>query len=569
MKLFGFIMPLAMLHVCDAFNYDTPTQWKGNKQLAIKTCTTGMEKIVAESENRLKSQMDSLINWLEKCVAEPLGFIRNKDNSAWSYVPSFGATEKCDLTGEFCKLGEEVFTNYLMDVAGKVAEKFFKTFSNWEETKSNPNHIFGADWKVLCGKLLDISAARHIYYISILYELSNKAISTCEERNKKYLVPDDYCYPVNYGSLTCTSDEDVGLIGPKAGILVKKFNNYFEEKFNGISSEKVMDTNVYAYSLEYAMPQKFEFQGEKGKQYKEAMENNEKTREWKVEDIVVALYKVKKYDESKFTVLQKQFKDELTSKELKDSFDRKIKALESLSQFFNIGTSEEENLQSYSYLTNSLAYSDTKVENLDRNMKLVLYSLLYAAEAYHSRGTLRVVVGSMQMEKENGVITDRLDTFDFWASMIENWGDSLKVFYNCGGVNLPLSGEGAGKCWLKMSKYMYRFLYSMAKLYHDGNVESSKLLNVDNDKALGLMKSWLEDFKKKGASKIPDSYVSQTQQNTLETGISGHSAKNWRGEFAKSFGCDINGKFSDCIDVINKVVGEYNTKLISYANKKF
>ena len=48
----------------------------------------------------------------------------------------------------------------------------------------------------------------------------------------------------------------MGLIGHTSGILTGAFNEYFREKFNK-PSEEVFDTNVYAYTLEYAMPELF------------------------------------------------------------------------------------------------------------------------------------------------------------------------------------------------------------------------------------------------------------------------------------------------------------------------
>ena len=49
----------------------------------------------------------------------------------------------------------------------------------------------------------------------------------------------------------------MGLIGHTSGILTGAFNEYFRQKFNNKSSEEVFDTNVYAYTLEYAMPELF------------------------------------------------------------------------------------------------------------------------------------------------------------------------------------------------------------------------------------------------------------------------------------------------------------------------
>ena len=102
----------------------------------------------------------------------------------------------------------------------------------------------------------------------------------------------EYCHPVNYGSLDCTSDEDIGLIGKKAGILVKAFNKYFDKTFEK-TSEQIMDTNVYAYSVEYAVPSLFIFRGDESKSYQENMLEKDSTQEYKIQDITVALYKIK------------------------------------------------------------------------------------------------------------------------------------------------------------------------------------------------------------------------------------------------------------------------------------
>ncbi len=74
---------------------------------------------------------------------------------------------------------------------------------------------------------------------------------------------------------------------------------------------------------------------------------------------------------------------------------------------------------------------------------------LYAAGAYHTRGALRHVVGGMQMETSGS-----LSTNDLWVSMIENWGDANKVFNHCQHGTLE-------KCFLKMSKYMWRTFNAM------------------------------------------------------------------------------------------------------------
>ena len=403
---------------CLSFYYNVPVNFEQPGNTAKTTCENGKNQIMSEDGEHLRQRMKSLVNWLRKCVAEPLGFVERQDNQAWKYVPSFGPNEICTLTtNKKCYLGEDEFKNYLTEVAAKVAEKIFKTFDSWDETKKDTYHKLGNDKKSTCQNLLYISAARHVYLISILYQLSiqennGKKILTCQteelKKDTKYVIPSEmeYCYPVNYGSLDCTSDEDVGLIGKKAGILVKAFNEYFDKTFEK-TSEQIMDTNVYAYSLEYAMPSLFIFQGDEDKSYQENMLKKDSTQEYKIQDITVALYKIKKYDEVMFDGFKMQFNDFVL--QLKTIFDRRMEVLEALTNFYPL--SEKGVVESYSFFTNALANSVQTTEQLDRNMRIVLYSLLYASEGYHSRGALRVVVGSMQMEKI--FITKTLDVFDF------------------------------------------------------------------------------------------------------------------------------------------------------------
>ena len=45
-------------------------------------------------------------------------------------------------------------------------------------------------------------------------------------------------------------------------------------------------------------------------------------------------------------------------------------------------------------------------------------ALIYAAEAYHTRGAIRHVVGGMQLKSIGGQNNNALSTHDLWVSMI-------------------------------------------------------------------------------------------------------------------------------------------------------
>ena len=160
-------------------------------------------------------------------------------------------------------------------LAAKFAEHFFMVNDNWGNTVK--------EWKDKQGgkELLFITAARYLYVTFLLYEESRpqdkkgyyvksskgrvkrcKTIITRRDAGnrpielKNYEIPSYSCYPTPYGSSTATSDYDVGLIGPKSGELLANFNDKFAKQFKK-SSEEVFDTNIYAYTLEYAMPSIF------------------------------------------------------------------------------------------------------------------------------------------------------------------------------------------------------------------------------------------------------------------------------------------------------------------------
>ena len=86
----------------------------------------------------------------------------------------------------------------------------------------------------------------------------------------------------------------------------------------------------------------------------------------------------------------------------------------------------------------------------------VVKALLYAAEAYHTRGAIRHVVQGMQMKAiERGEFNTPLLTYDLWVSMIENWGDANKEYAHCG-PNVLIAA-----CLNKMSKYLWRMFNAM------------------------------------------------------------------------------------------------------------
>lgn len=162
----------------------------------------------------------------------------------------------------------------------KAQEFFTQTKDNdWDRSKKTGT----------CINLFYITAARYLVVTYILYEQSGTRLTACQEVRDDYgklislVIPDSgVCFPKPYGSATCKSDYDVGLIGKDAGFLTKKLNDFFEIAF-GKPSELVFDTNFYAFTLEFAMPSIFGF-----------------AVNFKMQELASAYYKVFKYNKGFF-----------------------------------------------------------------------------------------------------------------------------------------------------------------------------------------------------------------------------------------------------------------------------
>ena len=137
----------------------------------------------------------------------------------------------------------------------------------------------------------------------ILYERSGFKLVPCATTvDEKIVNPDSgVCYPAPpYGSATCTSDYDVGLVGKNSGYLTETFNKYFKDEF-GKPSELVFDTNVYAFTLEFAMPFNFD---KLPAYFAEEVVQNEQTINFKMQEVASAYFKVFKYNPNFFNILK-------------------------------------------------------------------------------------------------------------------------------------------------------------------------------------------------------------------------------------------------------------------------
>ena len=114
----------------------------------------------------------------------------------------------------------------------------------------------------------------------------------------------------------------------KAGELTENFNVYFEGiGVFGKPSELVFDVNVYAFTLEYAMP--FNFVG-LPQEFANNIAQKERTIASKMQELASAYVKVFKYNETFFTDMKNGALNAITSPEYKVELVNQLSFFEKL-----------------------------------------------------------------------------------------------------------------------------------------------------------------------------------------------------------------------------------------------
>jgi hypothetical protein len=181
-------------------------------------------------------------------------------------------------------------------------------------------------------------------------------------------------------------------------------------------------------------------------------------------------------------------------------------------------------------------------------------ALVYAAEAYHTRGAMRHVVGDLQMH--SAVVKDTTTVMDYWVSMIENWADANKEYEHCSELKVEA-------CLLKMSKYLRRTFHAMKSIYKI----LSRIPNPGN--ALKAVKLAPEYSLQPGTDPeiITLDWVSRHRGSKDEIPDFPNNIK----PFLQSVGCDkqaANVALSfDCMKSIQSKVMAYNNILVSATAK--
>ncbi|KAL9980148.1 hypothetical protein ACROYT_G008696 [Oculina patagonica] len=428
--------------------------------------------------------------------------------------------------------------------AANRVKKFFDRNSDWKKTKKSPTFRT----KDSCTNLLYITAARYLLVTHILYEESGRKLIACARTDdNKIVIPESgVCYPAPYGSASCTSDYDVGLIGKDAGFLTEKFNAYFQGA-NGFKkpSELVFDTNVYAFTLEYSMPFLFT---KLPVNFAKSVTKLEQTAFFKMQELASAYCKVYKYNEKFFETMVTGAWEAMTAAKSKrkleiwlNSFSRlndevPMKLGDSLNSSDALRTAHNDEYQKLvKTISDGGGYQP-------KFLGVLVKAEIYAAEAYHTRGAIRHVVGGTQMKVMDTATS--LTTNDLWVSMIENWGEANKEYNHC--KDDPLE-----ECFLNMSKYMWRMFNAM-RLIRERLPPKARvgLIHFGGDEyanAEFAMKMW-QACKQLGKTAIPK-----------------HNANV--NKFLRQFHCNeaVFGKlFSKpkrCMSKMNDKVNAYNVKL--------
>jgi hypothetical protein len=126
----------------------------------------------------------------------------------------------------------------------------------------------------------------------------------------------------------------------------------------------------------------------------------------------------------------------------------------------------EEHNKIYSTLSNVLATKTADFGYSGKALKQVMLQVMFAAEAYHSRGAMRHVVGMMQARK---LEQKQLTIIDLAASMVENWGDVMKVWLECHENGKQIDAKS---CFLSMAKYMHRTFDAMVMLFKANDTDT-------------------------------------------------------------------------------------------------
>ncbi|CAB3999777.1 Hypothetical predicted protein [Paramuricea clavata] len=508
-------------------------------------CTTGASDNVQED-----------LDFFKTCIVDYYCFEKNPNKHTWINFPNFK-----NLIG----------TTYFNAMAKRI-QLFFIRYNTWSNTLVNAKFRDVATGN--CLNLLYVIAARYLYVVYVLNKINLEDISfgpCIKHANGDFTVPTNgVCFLTPLNHVTCTSDHDVAMIGKRSGTVASQFNKFFTESVGtdvdipgfAKTSGDLLDTNVYAFTLEYAMPQAFK--GLTGV-FKNKVNNFNADLNLIVLEIVTAISKMRTFNPGFFRELLSdsgEFNNRPATKhQLKEKFhgwrDKLrtiVAALAALkrSPYYRSLSFKRQLEMAYVQIAGEIEkhITDIYAQNALREMVM---ALMYNAEAYHTRGSVRHVVGWTQMGRTD--VFSQITINDYWTSILENWADSVKEYNKeCVATQALIT-----VCLPKMSKYFWRMLDAMFAAY--GKLKptlQTGLLVVDNSGNTGLrsiMAHWFTNVKRKGLNGIP----SDDRLTGMPVGTTSLDA------FITAMGCTGQSKTAqlsqECLNTIHGHIRKYNRNM--------
>lgn len=267
----------------------------------------------------------------------------------------------------------------------------------------------------------------------------------------------------------CSSEHEVILVGLRLGSLTTLFNQFLLEPLGrdpevagfSKSPEEIFGANIIAFKMEYAMSTMFYF-NYKQHYLREEVNEMEKDLKHQLLEVVIAIYKMRKFNTKYFNDLMSD-QVELRSRPLLAKifhqwtmklkmFDEKVTNFITSPHFSKDLSFRRRNNIAYELIFGTIEGIET-TRLIPKLLGEDAVALLHAAEVYMTRGAIRHVVGEMKMGKNVG--KNNLD--DYWVSILENWADANKEYNReCVRHNLKIQ-----ICLLKMCKYLRRMVEAM------------------------------------------------------------------------------------------------------------
>ena len=450
-------------------------------------------------------------------------------------------------------------TDRFLDMATAI-ELFLTKAGKWESiVKDKFFKDDRQDGFVICKNLLYVVAARYAYYTNVLYRVSDRKITLCKKDGKTYVLPENVCYPENAGSLTCTSDADVGLIGKLAGDTVDKYNAYMRKldcAGEKCESDSMMDNNMYAFSLELATPEMFIYKdkvdNEKHSQMVESLKRMGTLLSMQLMDLVqAALQSVRQDDRS--------FYDRIQEEVLKTGgIPQVIKSGKEFANLLDTTKEKPKDIKTpdYGALVKEIGQCiyDDQNNDLEKALVKIRNALVTATGSYHSFGALRTIVVAMQMK--NPQMIDRLSLNDYIASAIENLGYAQAKIKSC--------KKTAVQCVTDAGKYVWR---TLANLYTAEEIFEEKEGKAP-DTAFDVFKARefvaeLYMVYMKPKRELGEEYVSQFAFNDQKVGM---KKKSQRKKFKSADNLEQYLKCSEadqCIKNLQDACVEYGKAMVN------